>query len=198
LPKEGDLVWMGDWGDEDRSDELREFLAEPVRTLGLSARVHGACYPQAARDMLAAAGIEYGGWLPNFRLPAVYGQFRLTIHVPRRPAAQYGAGVPTIGIFEALACGMPLVTAPWDDRDELFTPGKDFLVARDGREMTAQLRELLANPIRACAIGERGRMTVLGRHTCRHRVDELLAICGELRDAPAASSAHSHASEARS
>jgi spore maturation protein CgeB len=41
-------------------------------------------------------------------------------------------GIPTIRVFEALACGIPLVSAPWDDAEGLFRPGEDFLVARDG------------------------------------------------------------------
>jgi spore maturation protein CgeB len=179
MPRIGDLVWIGNW-DEQRDVELREFLIEPVRALGLTARVYGVRYPEAARAALAAANIEYCGWLPNFRVPVALGQFRLTVHIPRRSYLRQLPGVPTIRLFEALACGMPLVSACWQSTDGLFTPGRDFLVAQDGAEMATQLRELLNSPIRASAIGEHGRLTVLGRHTCRHRVDELLAFCAEL------------------
>jgi spore maturation protein CgeB len=87
-------------------------------------------------------------------------------------------GIPTIRVFEALACGIPLVSAPWHDAEGLFSPGEDFLVARDGDEMRRHLEALLADPDRAAALAERGRRTVLARHTCAHRVDELLAIAG--------------------
>jgi spore maturation protein CgeB len=83
-------------------------------------------------------------------------------------------------VFEALACGIPLVSAPWDDAEGLFTPGEDFLVARDGAEMRGHLRALLDDPDAARRMAERGRATVLARHTCAHRVDELLAIHDEL------------------
>lgn len=53
-PNEGDLVWIGNWGDEERTAELHEFLIEPVRDLGLKARVHGVRYPEASE--IAAAG----------------------------------------------------------------------------------------------------------------------------------------------
>jgi spore maturation protein CgeB len=89
-------------------------------------------------------------------------------------------GVPTIRVFEALASGIPLVTAPWDDAEGLFTPGEDYLVAPDGAAMRRHLRAVLADAELARALAERGRATILARHTCAHRVDELLAVAREL------------------
>jgi spore maturation protein CgeB len=179
-PREGDLVWVGNWGDEERTEELREFLLAPVRDLGLGARVHGVRYPDYARQELAAAGIDYAGWLPNYRAPDTFGRFGVTVHVPRRPYVRALPGVPTIRVFEALACGIPLVSAPWDDAEGLFTPGEDFLFARDGVEMRARLRDVLGDPALARALAERGRRTILARHTCGHRADELLAVARDL------------------
>lgn len=183
--REGDLVWIGNWGDDERTAELHEFLIDPVRELGLRARVYGVRYPDDARQALADAGIDYAGWAPNYRAPEIFGQFAVTVHVPRRPYVRALPGVPTIRVFEALACGIPLVSAPWDDVEGLFTPGSDFLVASDGAEMRRHLANLLADPAAARALAERGRATVLARHTCAHRVDELLAINAELAAAAA-------------
>jgi spore maturation protein CgeB len=177
---EGDLVWIGNWGDEERTAELREFLLEPVRALRLRARVHGVRYPDAGRAALADAGIEYRGYLPNHEVPAVFSRFRVTVHVPRRPYARALPGIPTIRPFEALACGIPLVSAPWEDAEGLFRPGLDYRVARDGAEMARHLRELLSAPGEARAQAERGRASVLARHTCAHRVDELFRIVARL------------------
>jgi spore maturation protein CgeB len=179
-PREGDLVWVGNWGDDERTEELREFLIEPVRDLGLRARIHGVRYPDAARAALAAADIEYAGWLPNYEAPRAFARFGVTVHVPRRPYVRALPGVPTIRVFEALASGIPLVTAPWDDAEGLFTPGEDYLVAADGAAMRRQLRAVLADPDLARSLAERGRATILARHTCAHRVDELLAVAREL------------------
>ena len=176
----GDLVWIGNWGDEERTAELHEFLIEPVRALGLRARVYGVRYPPAARAALAAAGIEYGGWLPNYRVPATFARFRLTIHVPRRPYLTTLPGIPTIRPFEALACGIPLVMAGWEDTERLFTPGQDYLVAQEGADMKRCLRALLSDPALAGNLARHGRRTILARHTCAHRVDELLAIYHEV------------------
>jgi spore maturation protein CgeB len=177
----GDLVWIGNWGDEERAQELQEFLLDPVRHLRLDAIIHGVRYPEQARARLAAAGIAYGGWLPNYRAPEVFSRHRFTVHVPRRPYVAALPGIPTIRVFEALACGIPLVSAPWEDAEHLFFPGSDFLVAKDGARMREHLRDLLNDPELAADMARHGRETILRRHTCRHRVDELIAICHELQ-----------------
>jgi spore maturation protein CgeB len=170
------LVWIGNWGDGERSAELHEFLIEPVKALGLRARVYGVRYPAHALDALAKAGIEYGGWLPNFEVPRVFAEAALTVHVPRRPYVAALPGIPTIRVFEALACGIPMVCSPWPDIESLFTPGLDYLVARNGKEMKRSLRLLLDNPEQAQAMADHGRRTIQARHTCAHRVDELSRI----------------------
>ncbi len=176
----GDVLWIGNWGDEERTAELQEFLLDPIDALGLRAKVHGVRYPQHAREALDAAGIEYGGWLPNYRAPEEFARYRVTVHVPRRPYVEALPGIPTIRPFEALACGIPLICSPWDDREKLFTPGKDYLVAKDGADMRRQLQELLANPEQARELAAHGLATIRARHTCAHRVDELLEIAAEL------------------
>lgn len=178
--KEGDLVWIGNWGDDERTAELREFLIEPVRQLGLKARIHGVRYPVGALRSLSAAGIDYAGWAPNFEVPRIFAGYRVTVHVPRKPYSEALAGVPTIRVFEALACGIPMVSAPWSDSENLFTPGEDFLFARNGDEMRAQLRMLLDDEDRAAALAEHGRQTILARHTCAHRVRELYKVVEEI------------------
>lgn len=175
-----DLVWIGNWGDDERTAELREFLIEPVRQLRLRANVHGVRYPREALDELASAGIAYGGWLPNYEVPAAFARHRVTVHVPRRPYVAALPGIPTIRPFEALACGIPLVSAPWDDEEGLFRGGVDYLIARDGAGMRRHLRDVLADEALAASLAARGRETILARHTCAHRVDELLGIVTSL------------------
>lgn len=178
--REGDLVWIGNWGDDERTQELHAYLLDPVKELGLRASVHGVRYPDSARAALQAAGIDYRGFVPNYRAPEVFARYALTVHVPRRPYVEALVGVPTIRVFEALACGIPLVSAPWEDVEGLFTPGEDFLVARSGDEMARHLRILLEEPPLARELSTHGLSTIHARHTCAHRVDELLAICESL------------------
>jgi spore maturation protein CgeB len=101
------------------------------------------------------------------------------VHVPRRPYVEALPGVPTIRVFEALACGIPLVSAPWDDAERLFREG-DYLRARDGRELMTLLGEVLHDRGLAAELARHGRQTILERHTCAHRARELLAIVARI------------------
>jgi spore maturation protein CgeB len=175
-----DLVWIGNWGDGERVDQLKKFLIEPVRSLQLRTRIHGVRYPDAAVAALREAGIEYAGWIANFRVPAVFASARLTVHVPRIFYSECLPGIPTIRMFEALACGIPLVSAPWDDCENLFRPDSDFLFAQDGNQMREHLRMLRADPDVARSIAESGLHRIRAHHTCAHRVRELLSICRSL------------------
>lgn len=183
--KQIDLVWIGNWGDDERSAEIHEYLIEPVAALGLSAEIHGVRYPAQAREAIQAAGIAYRGWLPNHCTPAALSRARMTVHIPRRPYAEALRGIPTIRVFEALACGIALVSAPWCDEERLF-PADCFLRASSGSGMKAALRTLLHEPDRAAALAAAGLKTIRARHTCRHRAFELLAIVAALRGAAAA------------
>ncbi len=176
---ESDFVWIGNWGDGERTRELREFLFEPARALGLSGTIHGVRYPARGLRTIEQSGLRYGGRLANHRVPEAFARHRLTVHVPRRPYVEALPGIPTIRVFEALACGIPLVSAPWDDAERLFR-ADDFLWARNGHEMQSRLELLLHDEEAAAALARRGRESILARHTCAHRVRELLSILDEL------------------
>ena len=178
--KEGDLVWIGNWGDGERTEELMEFLIEPIKELKLKAKVYGVRYPEKARKALADAGIEYGGWLPNYKVPEVFTKYKVTVHVPRRPYVEMLPGIPTIRPFEALSCGIPLICSPWDDAENLFAPGEDYLIAKDGNDMGYKLAEVLKSAQLARSLSENGRKTILENHTCAHRVNALEEILQEL------------------
>lgn len=180
----GDLVWIGNWGDGERTGELREFLIQPVKTLGLKACVYGVRYPDSAVEELAAAGIEFKGWLPNYRVPEVFSQFRATIHIPRRPYAETLPGIPTIRPFEALACGIPLICSPWNDCENLFRP-RDFLMAKDGDEMAELLNRVVSDPCAGAELAAHGLETIHNRHTCAHRAEELFTILGQINSTTA-------------
>jgi len=177
-PREG-LVWIGNWGDGERSEEIEAFLLRPARAAGLPLDIYGVRYPEAALATLRRHGARYRGWAPNALAPELFARHLATIHVPRRFYVEALPGIPTIRVFEALACGIPLVSAPWDDAEGLFRPGTDYLVARDGEAMTACLAELAADPARRAALAAAGLATIRARHTCDHRAEELLAIVGE-------------------
>ncbi|WP_263385646.1 CgeB family protein [Granulicella arctica] len=176
-----DAVWIGNWGDGERSAEIREYYLEPAAALREQARftIYGVRYPQDGLKACADAGVFYGGYLPNLDAPAVYAAARLTVHIPRQQYSSAMTGIPTIRVFEALACGVPLLSAPWQDCEELFRPG-DFTMVQGGAEMLSAMGTLLKHPEIAEAQSARGLETVLARHTCAHRAQQLMEICEEL------------------
>ncbi|TIN16887.1 MAG: glycosyltransferase [Mesorhizobium sp.] len=181
IDRASDLIWIGNWGDDERTTELKEFLIDPVHDLSLEATVHGVRYPKPGLADLAAAGLRYQGWIANADVPKAFAAHRVTVHIPRRPYRDALPGIPTIRMFEALACGIPLISAPWPDVEQLFRPGVDFLFAENGSQMRQHLQAVLADPDFAASLAASGLETVRSRHTCRHRVDELfdlLAECG--------------------
>ncbi|HYL12695.1 MAG TPA: glycosyltransferase [Terriglobales bacterium] len=178
--KNTDVIWVGNWGDEERTRELDEFLIQPVANLGAKVGVHGVRYPKAAREALAQAGIQYRGYLSNLQVPQAYAQSALTLHVPRRFYANGLSGVPTIRVFEALACGIPLLCAPWTDTEGLFREGKDYICLSHGQAMEAEIRYLLRDEKARSQMAAQGLETIRQRHTCAHRAQQLLEICEEL------------------
>ena len=180
VPKQQDVIWVGNWGDDERSQEIREFLLRPASLMPVRRfTIYGVRYPKEAESALHDVGIRYGGYLANLNAPAVYASSRLTVHIPRRQYARQMVGIPTIRVFEALACGIPLVSAPWRDAEGLFREG-DMRFVMNGEEMCCVIKGLLERPEETAAQAERGLETVIARHTCRHRAEELTAICEEV------------------
>ncbi len=166
-------MWIGNWGDGERTAELEAFLLAPLHQAGIPLDIHGVRYPPEALAMLDRYGARYHGWLPNHAAPEAFARHAFTVHVPRRFYVTQLPGIPTIRVFEALACGIPLISAPWDDAEGLFTPGEDFLVAEDGAAVAHHARRCWTSRIRARRLAERGLATIRARHSCAHRVDEL-------------------------
>ena len=174
------LVWIGNWGDGERSEELISMLLRPAEVERLPLTIHGVRYPPEALAALERHGASYAGWAPNHRAPELFARALATVHVPRRFYLDALPGAPTIRVFEALACGLPLVSAWWPDDENLFRPGEDYLVAGDEAEMRAHMRALREDAGLRAALAARGLETVRARHSCDHRAGELEAILARL------------------
>ena len=182
------IVWIGNWGDEERSEELVEFLLQPAQWANIPLDIYGVRYPEHARDQVWRYGARYHGWLANSAAPEMFARHMATVHVPRRFYTDMLPGIPTIRLFEALACGIPLLSAPWDDCENLFRVGNDFLMVKSGEEMTDALTRLKNEPELRHSLASHGLETIRARHTCAHRAAELMKIV-ERVDAPALESA---------
>ena len=170
------LVWIGNWGDDERSAELESFLLRPARTVGLPLDIHGVRYPEHALRTLDGHGARYRGWLPNARAPEVFARHLATVHVPRRFYVDLLPGIPTIRVFEALACGIPLLSAPWRDAEGLFRPGEDYMVARDEAEMARHMAAVRDDAALRRSLVSNGLAAIRARHGCAHRAEELLRV----------------------
>jgi len=182
-PREG-VVWIGNWGDDERSAELEEFLLAPASVAALPLDIWGVRYPPEALALLQGFGARYHGWIPNIRVPQLFAKALMTVHVPRRFYAGALAGIPTIRVYEALACGIPLICAPWEDREGQFRPGRDYLVAPSGEAMATAMRLLAHDGDLRAELARSGVGAVLARHTCRHRALELIQIVSAISAKP--------------
>jgi spore maturation protein CgeB len=112
----------------------------------------------------------------------MYNRCRVSLHIPRRFYANGLSGVPTIRVFEALAAGSPLVCAPWSDSEGLFRPGQDYICVPDQSAMISELKRLLRDDVARQQLAANGHQTILARHTCAHRAQQLQEICQELEN----------------
>jgi spore maturation protein CgeB len=189
-PAEGDaegagIVWVGNWGDGERSREIVEYLLAPAREAGLSVDLYGVRYPAAALRTLNRYAANYHGWIANAEVPALFARYQLTLHIPRSPYRRELVGIPTIRVFEALACGIPLLSAPWHDSEGLFRSGRDYLLAKNEKEMLTHMRAVAHDRDLRRALAVNGLACIRSSHTCAHRADQLLAIVAALQPQPA-------------
>lgn len=184
-PRQGDpvddVVWIGNWGDGERTREIRDFLIESARRLPeLRFAVHGVRYPEAALAEISEAGIDFRGWIANYRVPEAFARAKMTVHIPRGPYLSVLPGIPTIRPFEALACGVPLISTPWPDREGLFEGGTDYLVVRSPAEMREAILRLAGDDEERARLAANGIERIRAAHTCDHRAEQLEAIYEEL------------------
>ena len=108
--------------------------------------------------------------LPPPAHPAFYCSSRLTLNVTRDAMARAG-WCPSGRLFEAAACGVPILTDHWAGLDHFFEPGREIVLAADPGDILAAVRELPEDQRRA--MGERARRRVLAEHTSAHRAAQL-------------------------
>jgi spore maturation protein CgeB len=164
-----DLSYLGTYA-EDRQEALVTLLVEPARRL--PARrflIGGAQYPV---EFPWADNIYFVRHLPPSEHPAFYSSSRLTLNVTRAPMAELGY-CPSGRLFEAAACGAPILSDAWPGLDEFFTPGSEILVARTSDE------SMLAAGTGDAELARMGRAAMaraLADHTAARRAGELIAL----------------------
>src|SRR5262249_44150480 len=123
--KDIDVIWIGNWGDEERTLELQEFLIQPATSLtGKQVVAHGVRYSDSALRQLQDAGIEYRGYLPNLSTPEAYAQSLVTQNAHGKRYVNGFGEFPRIRVLEPLACVILLVCPPWKTPKIYFIPEK--------------------------------------------------------------------------
>ncbi len=162
------LSYIGTYA-EDRQAAVQALLIEPAaRFPERRFVIAGAQYPQG---FPWAPNIHFVRHLPPSEHSAFYASTPLTLNVTRAAMARMG-WCPSGRLFEAAACGTPVLSDAWDGLADFFTPGEEILVARTADEAAAALD--LA-PEALARIGARARARALAEHSAARRADELLA-----------------------
>ena len=136
-----DLSYLGTYA-ADRQAALEALFIEPARVRPQSRfLIGGAQYPP---DFPWTPNVFFVRHLPPSEHPAFFSSSRLTLNVTRQAMAAMG-WCPSGRLFEAAACGTPLLTDAWEGLDAFFTPGREILVARthggrDGGAWTSRTR----------------------------------------------------------
>jgi spore maturation protein CgeB len=166
-PERYDLGYLGTYS-ADRQPALERLLIEPARQWSNGRfAVAGAQYPASIRW---PANVVRTDHLAPTLHRTFYNSQRLTLNVTRADMIASGYS-PSVRLFEAAACGVPILTDKWNGLDEFFEPGRDILIAQSTLDALRWLRALDAETLHL--IGASARRRVLARHTAAHRAQEL-------------------------
>jgi spore maturation protein CgeB len=167
-----DLSYLGTYA-EDRQEALEGLFIAPARRLPEKRFViGGAQYPAV---FPWAENIHFVRHLPPGEHPAFFSSSRLTLNVTRRSMAAMGF-CPSGRMFEAAACGAPLISDWWDGLDAFFEPGGEILIAHS----TEGVMDAMAmSDAERAIIGHRARERTLEEHTAEHRASLLLTLLNE-------------------
>jgi len=162
-----DLSYLGTYA-PDRQAHLESFLLEPARRLPKKHFViGGALYPP---DFPWQPNISFIPHVPPPEHSAFYCSSRLTLNITRAAMADLGY-CPSGRLFEAAACGVPIVSDYWEGLEHFFEPAREIIVVSN----TEQAEQALCRPDSdLVAIKHAARQRVMRDHTAEHRAAELL------------------------
>jgi spore maturation protein CgeB len=166
VPVRWDLGYLGTYSD-DRQPTVEALLLEPARNL--PERRFVAAGPMYPDSIAWPANVERIENVAPDDHPAFYCAQRLTLNVTRADMVEAGWS-PSVRLFEAAACGTPIVSDWWQGLDAFFEPGREILVARDSDDVERHLR-LDGGTLRE--LGLRARRRVLAEHSAETRAAEL-------------------------
>jgi spore maturation protein CgeB len=175
VPQQWALGYLGTYSD-DRQPTVDALLTAPAKQL-VSEQfvVAGPMYPASIawpENVDRIVHLE-----PKFHR-GFYNAQRFTLNVTRADMICAGYS-PSVRLFEAAACGTPIISDDWPGLSEFFRPGEEILIATSTEDVVEILRSMPEGDRRA--IGDRARERVLGAHTAAHRAAELESFIDECR-----------------
>jgi spore maturation protein CgeB len=126
--------------------------------------------PQYPKEISWPRNVHRIQHLPPKRHRGFYNAQHFTLNLTRADMIAAGFS-PSVRLFEAAACGTPIISDPWDGLETLFEPGSEILIAHSSSEVLGYIRDIPEADRRA--VGERARVRVLAEHTAAHRAEEL-------------------------
>jgi spore maturation protein CgeB len=162
-----DLGYLGTYS-EDRQPGLERLLVEPARAWREGRFVVAG--PQYPEHVTWPDNVARPSHVPPGEHRRFYNTQRFTLNITRAPMIAAGWS-PSVRLFEAAACGTPIISDPWPGLDEILVPGQELLVAESGADTLRFVREL--SDEERSAIGDRARRRILAEHTSMHRAETL-------------------------
>ena len=162
-----DLGYMGTYSD-DRQPVLDKLLVEPARRWPEGRFVVAG--PQYPRSVRWPRNVRRHTHLAPAKHRAFYNAQRFTLNITRANMVRAGWS-PSVRLFEAAACGTPIISDPWNGLDNFFEPGKEILIANSPDETLHYLQHISEEQRRL--IGHRARQRILAEHTTHHRAVDL-------------------------
>lgn len=166
-PRKWDLGYMGTYS-VDRQPALDELLLEPARLWSRGRFVVAG--PQYPRSLRWPKNVQRRTHLAPAKHRAFYTRQKFTLNITRADMVAAGYS-PSVRLFEAAACGTPIISDYWEGLEDFFKPGREILLAHSARESLQYLLEMSEQE--RAEVGARARERVLAKHTARHRALEL-------------------------
>ncbi len=171
-----DLGYMGTYS-ADRQPSLDKLLFEPARSRkSMRAIVAGPLYPP---ELEWPENVEHVEHLAPGKHREFYNSQKFTLNLTRADMIAAGYS-PSVRLFEAAACGTPIISDYWAGLETFFTPGTEILVASTSTDVVSYLSEITES--QRIRIGERARAKILSQHTSEHRARELEAHVAAVLD----------------
>lgn len=175
LKKEYSLGYLGTYSD-DRQPTVEKLLTRPANLMREEKFVvAGPGYPREIHWPENVARIEH---LPPDLHREFYNRQKFTLNVTRQAMIKLGFS-PSVRLFEAAACGVPIISDDWKGLTDLFEENKEIFIARSTEDMIYLLKN--TSEEQRTSLGEAARKKIMNSHTAAHRALELITYYQEVK-----------------